>query len=59
MSAGQTVDRAYKHMQGVVGAMTLALEAKRPIPRDHIEEWVKRLRRAADELETLLKGSKR
>jgi hypothetical protein len=45
-------------MRGVSGAMFLAIEVKRPIPRRDIEDWIKRLRAAADELEVLLKGPK-
>lgn len=59
MRAGQIVETAWKRMRGVVGEMAGALEREKPIPRDQIEDWIKRLREAADQLEVLLKGPKK
>jgi hypothetical protein len=46
-------------MAGVVGEISMAFEREKPIPRDHLESWIKRLRTAADQLETLTKGRKK
>jgi len=59
MRAGQVVKRAYASMAGVVGEISMAFEREKPIPRDHLESWIKRLRTAADQLETLTKGRKK
>ena len=59
MRAGQVVKMAYASMAGVVGEISMALEREKPIPHDHLESWITRLRAAADQLETMIKGPKK
>lgn len=54
MSAGQVIAAALHAMGGTVGAMCLAFERKRPVPKPTVLLWIKKLRAAADKLEELL-----
>lgn len=47
---------AYHAMGGTVGEICLALERKQPVSKPTILRWIKRLRAAADQLETLVKA---
>ena len=56
MGAGAALERAYGAMAGVVGGLTLALAARRPVPVPVVKEWSARLRAAADVLDKLVEG---
>jgi len=55
MSAGQTITAALHAMRGTVGELCMALERKQPVSQAAVMIWVKRLRKAADTLEALVK----
>jgi hypothetical protein len=55
MSAGRVIDQAAKAAAGTMGEMALALERKKPVPRDQIANWAARLRAAASILDKLTK----
>lgn len=54
VSAGQALSAAFATLSGIMGDFALALEVRKPIPRDKLRSWVARLRKAADILEALL-----
>lgn len=53
--AGEVIGRAFQHAQGVMGHLALSLETRKPVNRGVVLGWIARLRRAADELEELVK----
>lgn len=54
-TAGQAIRLALERFAGVHGSMAIAVERRRPVSRETLQEWVRRLRAAADELERALK----
>lgn len=54
-TAGQAIRLALENFAGVHGAMALAAERRRPVSKETMQQWVRRLRAAADELERALK----
>ena len=55
MSAGRVITTAYKAFAGTAGAICLALERKKPIPRETLIQWATSLRTAADQIDTFVK----
>lgn len=51
ITAGQAIRLALERFAGVHGAMAVAMERRRPVSRETLQDWVRRLRAAADELE--------
>lgn len=53
--ASQAIRLALERFSGVHGAMAVAMERGRPVSRETLQGWIRRLRAAADELERALK----
>jgi len=54
-TASQAIRLALERFAGVHGAMAMAMERRRPVSRETLLGWARRLRAAAEELERALK----
>lgn len=55
ITASQAIRLALERFSGVHGAMAIAIERRRPVSRETLQGWIRRLRAAADELERAAK----